>query len=298
MNTGFYKKITKKITSTIKIEFYRLNQGQVENIFEKAEMNLLEKYSQGRLKVYILENKMLFVTNGKSGDIFNTESEYKLSLEPMLALSHKRIFLNIDGEKIVYQQIKSEDKALLIEEQNINGFRETGWIYQNDKIIQKDLTSDKFNIFDSVEDLHSYIFWKNHHPFIGLNTYGIEFPLHTEELIEMLALNLGLRRNELNKTESSLVILDKELRSVVLDDMFYINNCLAIIAFFGEILIKEKNASWLMISNYQDKQWLPLLCNEKKEEITRHLDICQMLHPDFNYDISLKYLYFNIKKKT
>ena len=94
--------------------------------------------------------------------------------------------------------------------------------------------------------------------------------------------NVGL---SINFDEHGLYELDKFIKTLLLDDKFYYDYLVSMIAYVGEVYISELNWKWELI--FRDDSWLPYLINKNKDLVPFFVNVSNTINPDYTAFSSL-----------
>ncbi|HMQ59909.1 MAG TPA: hypothetical protein PKE06_04530 [Flavilitoribacter sp.] len=149
------------------------------------------------------------------------------------------------------------------------------------KIVQTSTDFQGGMQFDSLEDYQRLAdFVAVQHPFsmpnpvCGLNRYGEHFPNHVNELIESLPALLGIQPAKLDFTLKSLPRLDKVLYQNLIDHEFVHKVFLPLLAYIGQMWIKQNDVDWIMQYDEKYDTWIPDVPDKegKSKKMTMQLD--------------------------
>jgi hypothetical protein len=102
------------------------------------------------------------------------------------------------------------------------------------------------------------------------NTYGADFPLHTDALIRQLCDTLGV--NERDHNVNQLGQIDKRISGLPNADTFNEDYMINYVALIGEIIIKKYGAKWDMQLSEDGRTWNPYLrVNEQQLQFFTYL---------------------------
>jgi len=295
-----YKLIETVIKSGEKIKSYRISINEAKLLLENFEGWLQEDISNSRDKFYLLNNNFLLqILKNSIAELYYSKEDYLLFLKDTQTTVNQvasyRYFINKNGIIKRFTQVTYKEAHLILEKDKIwsklilkKSLKPNAYQLNNGSILLLKI-SDKSPLFESEIDYNDYIETLSGNILKGLNPYQENFPNYVSQLIAELAKSLHIPLNQLNGTIESIDLIDTKISQIVVNDLFFLENILPIIAYLGHVYILNKKGEWYM--EYDDTVWMPSILTQSKKKIRMWLDIYDGLSPNEAIKVPLGLIY-------
>jgi hypothetical protein len=160
-----------------------------------------------------------------------------------------------------------------------------GYVHKDGRVL-KLFVSGNGNLYESVDDVY-----RDHMRFEMLRAasrhmlqdnfpYGDDFPQHVQELIDLLSTHLKIPREELNGSWESLTKLEKAVEKYGTRKSLEFPVFPGLLAYSGEIMLRETNGRWLMQLDERSGVWEPWVMGANGYRMQVFIALYKMLYEE------------------